>query len=148
MSGVLVLNTDDTALHIVSVNHAIGMLVRQVAIVEQAKPGESFGCFPRPITLRLTRYVKTTFLYAEQPGWTRRGVLRRDGWRCAYCLAHATTVDHLLPSSRGGTNSWLNTVACCQRCNTRKADLTPEEAQMPLLGKPFVPSRRQLLAVA
>ncbi len=148
MSGVLVLNTDDTALHTVSINHAIGMLVRQVAIVEEATPGETFGCFPRPTTLRLTRYVKTTFLYAEQPGWTRRGVLRRDRWSCAYCMAHATTVDHVVARSRGGADHWLNTVACCQRCNSRKADLTPDEAQMPLLRQPYIPSRRQLLAVA
>lgn len=148
MNGVLVLNTDDTALHTVSLNHAIGMLVRQVAVVEQSRPGQSFGCYPLPTKLRLTRYVATKFLYAEQPGWTRRGVLRRDQWTCAYCRAHATTVDHILPRSRGGANSWLNTVACCQRCNTRKADLTPDEARMPLRWQPFVPSRRQLLAVA
>lgn len=148
MSGVLVLNTDDTALHTVSINHAIGMLVRRVAVVAEATPGESFGCFPLPTTLRLTRYVTTRFLYLEQPGWTRRGVLRRDGWRCAYCSGHAATVDHVLPRSRGGANAWLNTVACCQRCNTRKADLTPDEAGMPLRWQPFIPSRRQLLSAA
>ena len=148
MTGVLVLNADDTALHTVSVKHAIGMLVREVAIVEEAMPDQTFGCFPLPTTLRLTRYVKTAFLYAQEPGWTKRGVLRRDGWRCAYCAQRADTVDHVLPRSRGGANSWLNTVACCQDCNSRKANHTPDEVGMKLGWQPFAPSRRQLLAVA
>lgn len=148
MSGVLVLNADDTALHTVSVQHAIGMLVREVAIVEHAVPDRSIGCFPLPTTLRLTRYVKTTFLYAQEPGWTKRGVLRRDGWRCGYCSGRADTVDHIVPSSRGGTNSWLNTVACCHGCNCRKSNHTPDEAGMTLLWQPFAPTRRQLMVTA
>ena len=44
----------------------------------------------------------------------------------------ADTVDHLLPQSRGGTNTWLNTVAACTRCNNLKANRTPPEAGMRL----------------
>ena len=36
--AVLVLNTDNTALHTVSLQHAIGMLLRKVAVVESAHP--------------------------------------------------------------------------------------------------------------
>ena len=46
MSGVLVLNADNTALHTVSVKHAIGMLVREVAIVEEAREGHEIGPYP------------------------------------------------------------------------------------------------------
>ena len=62
MSGVIVLNTDNTALHTVSVQHAIRMLVREVAIVEEARVGHTIGPYPWPVVLRLIRYVKTTFL--------------------------------------------------------------------------------------
>lgn len=62
-----------------------------------------------------------------------RGVLERDGHTCQYCNAKAYTIDHVLPKSRGGTNSPRNLVACCGRCNGRKGDRTPEEAGMPLL---------------
>lgn len=148
MSGVLVLNTDDTALHTVSVRHAIGMLVRQVAIVEVCDPDRRIGDFPVPQTLRLTRYVRTTFLYGRAPGWTKRGVLRRDHHTCAYCGAHASTVDHVLPQSRGGANTWTNTVAACGPCNARKADRTPAEAGMPLRYRAFQPSRAQLAKAA
>ena len=101
MSGVIVLNTDNTALHTVSVQHAIRMLVREVAIVEEAHADRKIGPYPWPLVLRLIRYVKTTFLYARSPAWSKRGVLRRDHHTCAYCSGPADTVDHLLPQSRG-----------------------------------------------
>ena len=142
-SGVIVLNTDNTTLHTVSVQHAIRMLVREVAIVEEAQEGRKIGPYPWPIVLRLIRYVKTTFLYAQSPAWSKRGVLRRDHHRCAYCKAKAETVDHLLPQSRGGGNTWLNTVAACTRCNNLKANRTPSEAGMLLASKPWVPTWRE-----
>jgi 5-methylcytosine-specific restriction endonuclease McrA len=143
MSGVIVLNTDNTALHTVSIQHAVKMLVRQVAIVEEARDGHSIGTYPWPVVLRLIRYVKTTFLYARNPAWSKRGVLRRDLHRCAYCSSTADTVDHLLPQSRGGQNTWLNTVAACTRCNNTKANRTPAEAGMSLAFRPSVPSWRE-----
>ena len=143
--AVLILNTDDTALHTVSVQHAIGMLVRKVAVVESAHPELAFGPFPQPEVLRLVRYVKTTFLYSRVPGWTKRGVLKRDRHTCGYCGEKASTVDHILPISRGGRNTWTNTIAACPSCNARKANHTPAEAGMPLRLKPYAPSRSQLM---
>ena len=143
MSAVIVLNTDNTALHTVSVQHAIKMLVREVAIVEESRVGERIGPYPWPVVLRLIRYVKTTFLYAPTPAWSKRGVLRRDHHRCAYCTGQADTVDHLLPQSRGGGNTWVNTVAACTRCNNVKANRTPAEAGMTLAAKPHTPTWRE-----
>ena len=144
MSGVVVLNTDNTALHTVSVQHAIRMLVREVAIVEEAQADRMIGPYPWPVVLRLVRYVKTAFRYARTPAWSKRGVLRRDRQNCAYCGEPAQTVDHLLPQSRGGRNTWLNTVAACTRCNHRKANRTPEEASMVLRIRPAVPTWKQI----
>lgn len=77
--------------------------------------------------------------------YSRVGVLLRDRGRCAYCgRAAATTMDHVLPRSRGGATSWANAVAACEPCNARKGDRTPEEAGMPLRWDPFVPTRVQL----
>lgn len=143
--GVLILNTDDTALHTVSLQHAIGMLVRKVAVVEAAHAELVFASLPQPEVLRLVRYVKTTFLYARVPGWTKRGVLKRDRHACGYCGERAATVDHILPISRGGRNTWTNTVAACHGCNAKKANRTPSEAGMTLRLKTFVPSRSQLM---
>ncbi|GGQ52261.1 hypothetical protein GCM10010166_21530 [Couchioplanes caeruleus subsp. azureus] len=51
-----------------------------------------------------------------------------------------------VPRSRGGANSWLNTVAACGRCNQRKGDRTPAEAGMPLRTSPWVPGWTELTA--
>lgn len=68
----------------------------------------------------------------------------RDRHLCAYCgeqyKDHQLTIDHVLPRSRGGKNTWVNTVSACKPCNVRKADRTPEEARMHLLYVPYVPN--------
>ncbi|WP_265446379.1 HNH endonuclease [Flexivirga meconopsidis] len=164
--SVLVLNAGYEPLHTVSIKHAMNMLWRGVATVEESHPEETFGPFPKPTVLRLVRYVKMTWAYAKRggikltevgvkitweqfshgtPTYSQAGVLKRDHGQCAYCgQPTATTMDHVLPKSRGGATSWENAVAACAPCNQRKADLTPDEAGMRLLWEPFVPTREDL----
>lgn len=137
---VLVINADLGPLHRVSLRHAVRMLVRRVAEVHEAHPDRLIGIYPVPTVVRLVRYVVTRWRYTAGPAWSRAGVLARDGRRCAYCGGHATTVDHVLPRSRGGRNTWLNTVAACDGCNQRKGDRTPAEAGMRLRSEPATPS--------
>ncbi|MFB9545511.1 HNH endonuclease [Micromonospora sagamiensis] len=140
MDAVLILNADLGPLHRVPVKHAIRMLMRRVAEIHEAEPDRHLGIFPMPRVLRLVRYVVTRWRYRSGPGWSKSGVLRRDGYRCAYCPSTATTVDHILPRSRGGRNSWKNTIGACYACNQRKGDLTPAEAGMELRFPPSVPT--------
>jgi 5-methylcytosine-specific restriction endonuclease McrA len=137
---VLVVNADLGPLHRVSLRHAVRMLVRRVAEVHEAHPDRLIGVYPVPTVVRLVRYVVTKWRYTAGPAWSRAGVLARDGRRCAYCGGHATTVDHVLPRSRGGRNTWLNTVAACDGCNQRKGDRTPAEAGLRPLFEPATPS--------
>ena len=85
----------------------------------------------------------------DTPPLTNRMLFRRDGHLCLYCggtfSASDLTRDHVIPQSRGGSSSWSNLVACCKPCNNAKRDRTPEEAGMPLLAVPFVPSRHEYL---
>lgn len=143
--SVLVLNASYEPLHVVSVRHAIRMLVREVAVVEEADLGPALGPFPRPKVLRLVRYVVMRFRYGRTPTWSRRGVLARDGNRCAYCGRSATTVDHIVPVAHGGTSSWKNTVAACVRCNGRKGCRTPRAAGMQVRTTPVVPDWADVL---
>jgi len=139
--SVLVLNADLGPLHRVSLRHAIKMLFREVAEVHEAAEEEHIPCFGpwvKPKIIRLVRYVVPRWRWTEGPGWSRPGVMARDGRRCGYCGGHASTVDHIVPRSRGGLNSWPNTVASCDRCNQRKGDRVPAEAGMPLLITPTV----------
>jgi 5-methylcytosine-specific restriction endonuclease McrA len=140
MSAVLVLNADCGPLHRVSLRHAIRMLFRQVAVVHEAQPDARIGVYPLPTVVRLVSYVVTRWRHSRGPAWSRAGVLVRDGRRCGYCRGVASTIDHVVPRSRGGGNEWANTVAACGRCNNRKGDRTPSEARMPLLVRPFAPT--------
>lgn len=47
--------------------------------------------------------------------------------RCAYCFEPATTLDHIVPIARGGTNAIENIVPACQSCNSSKSDNTLDE---------------------
>jgi 5-methylcytosine-specific restriction endonuclease McrA len=73
-----------------------------------------------PVVVKLTRYVKVP--YSATVPLTRRAVFARDGGRCVYCSAPATSLDHVVPRSRGGTHTWDNVVSACARCNHVKAD--------------------------
>jgi 5-methylcytosine-specific restriction endonuclease McrA len=143
---VLVVNADLGPLHRVSLRHAVRMLVRRVAEIHEAEPDRLIGVYPLPRVVRLVRYVVTRWRYSKGPAWSRPGVIARDGGVCGYCGGHATTVDHILPRSRGGKNTWLNTIAACGGCNQRKGDRTPAEAGMRLRFEPTVPSWAALVA--
>lgn len=57
----------------------------------------------------------------------RTAALERDAHECVYCGAHATTVDHIWPASRGGPSTLNNAAAACPSCNNSKKDSTVEE---------------------
>ena len=137
--SVLVLNADLGPLQRVSVPHAIRMLCRQVAEVhEPSEDHIQFGPWLKPRVIRLIKYVVTRWRYTAGPAWSRSGVMTRDGRRCGYCGNQATTIDHVIPRSQGGKNTWQNTVSACNPCNQRKGRRTPAEAGMTLLIKPAV----------
>lgn len=78
------------------------------------------------------------------PRITNRLLFARDRHTCLYCgdpfPVSALTRDHVIPQSKGGPDVWTNCVASCSRCNHRKSDRTPEQANMPLLAVPFEPN--------
>ena len=132
MDAVLVVNADLGPLHRVTVQHAIRMLCRRVAEIHEAEPDRVIGVFPMPRVVRLVRYVVTRWRFSAGPAWSRAGVLRRDGAAARTAGGRPRTIDHILPRSRGGRNTWRNTTAACYGCNQRKGDRTPAEAGMPL----------------
>jgi 5-methylcytosine-specific restriction endonuclease McrA len=74
---------------------------------------------------------------------SRNNILWRDKNQCQYCgvieSPRDMTIDHVIPRSRGGENTWSNLVTCCKKCNQKKGNRTPEEANMSLLNKPVKP---------
>jgi len=137
----LVLNAGYEPLAVISFKRALVLVMGGKATVVASDAGNPIvgasGAWDRPSVILLTRYVRIPS--GRRVPVSRRGVLRRDGQRCAYCGHGATTVDHVLPRSRGGADSWENLVACCLRCNNAKGDRTPGEMGWRLRVSPGVP---------
>lgn len=137
----LVLNAGYEPLAVVSFKRALVLVMNDKASVIEHVEGDpvlaAHGAYERPAVIILTRYVRIPS--ARRVPVTRRGVLRRDGHRCGYCGKAASTIDHILPRSRGGADSWENLVACCLRCNNVKSDRTPREMGWELRMTPRPP---------
>jgi 5-methylcytosine-specific restriction endonuclease McrA len=96
--------------------------------------------FKLPAVIVLKRFVKYHFKVISTH---RREIILRDNNQCQYCSkelpSENLTLDHIIPKSKGGKNTWDNLVAACKKCNQRKGNRTPEEANMKLLNKPKKP---------
>ena len=94
--------------------------------------------FPLPTVIRLRQYV--TVPYREIP-LTRRNILNRDNHSCQYCgyTGSDLTLDHVIPRSRGGVDSWENLTTACMRCNVKKGSRSPKEANLLLRNQPRRP---------
>jgi 5-methylcytosine-specific restriction endonuclease McrA len=83
--------------------------------------------------------------------FTRRNVFLRDKFTCQYCAKvlpeTQLNLDHVTPRDKGGRTTWENIVTSCFRCNTRKANKMPQEANMHPQSKPFAPRWRPLFGM-
>ena len=138
MGKVLVLNASYEPLNITNWRRAVILLLKGKA--EQVEHNGKFlyPNFALPTVIRLRHYIRVP--YKEIP-LTRRNILYRDNHSCQYCRYSGSdlTLDHVLPRSRGGGDTWDNIVTACVRCNVRKGNRTPEEASMPLRHPPRKP---------
>ena len=54
------------------------------------------------------------------------------------------TLDHVIPKSKGGPNTWKNLVTCCGECNVKKGDkdinIFLEEKNLKMSHQPFKPT--------
>jgi 5-methylcytosine-specific restriction endonuclease McrA len=99
-----------------------------------------------PRVIRLLGYEK---LPKATVKFNRRNIFARDNNQCQYCGRKFPTtelsLDHVIPRSQGGQNSWDNIVCACVRCNVKKGGRTPKQAHMSLIRKPEKPKRSPLL---
>ena len=86
----------------------------------------------------------------SDPKFSRSKVFRRDHFLCCFCRTALTsseiTIDHLIPKSLGGKDTWLNCVSSCKPCNNKKSNKSLEECGMTLKIKPYIPNNKQLHA--
>ena len=135
---VLVLNASYEPLNICNWKRAFILVFKGKAEQVEHNGKVIYANFNIPTVIRLRKYIKIP--YKEIP-LTRKNLMYRDHFSCQYCgvKTNALTIDHVIPKSRGGSDNWENVVASCQKCNVKKGNRTPKEANMHLLRHPRVP---------
>jgi 5-methylcytosine-specific restriction endonuclease McrA len=134
--NVLVLNSDYNPINICEGRRAIVLLLKRKAQMISDK------------VIRLLEYIRIPFARIMSHKPSRNLIHKRDNHTCQYCGAKEDlTIDHIIPSSRKGPDSWENLVCCCISCNTKKRNRTPKEAGMQLLREPKAPFNKVHLTI-
>ena len=140
---VLVLNSSYEAINICTARRALNLLLSEKAsMVENAaaRVHSARLILPLPEVIRLRRFIKLP--YRPIP-FSRKNILLRDGFCCQYCGEHhpadELTLDHVIPISRGGSDTWTNVVSACKRCNHKKGNSLPDEIGLKLIHRPRKP---------
>jgi 5-methylcytosine-specific restriction endonuclease McrA len=170
---VLVLNRLWQAVNVCTARHALTLLFEGHA---QVVLNDSEGAFqtysfnqwrdfseqePHPETIatvsfkiRVPRVILLVLfdrLPKKEVKFTRHNIFERDRNTCQYCgkifERKDLNLDHVIPRDRGGPTSWENIVCSCVRCNTQKANRTPQEAGMHLVRKPKRPKWRPFVQI-
>lgn len=102
---------------------------------------------PIPAVIRTVRYFK---LQHHLVNFSRKNLFIRDNYTCQYCAQkgpiESLTYDHVIPKSiwdyrSGSPTCWTNIVTSCVRCNRKKGNKTPKQANMPLIALPTIPNK-------
>jgi len=140
--SVLVLNQDYQAIGVCSVERAFVLVLLKKAEMLSDNPAKRLKSvqqdFQFPSIIRLQRYVNIPY---KKVNLSRHNIFKRDRNRCVYCNSKENlTIDHVVPKSLGGKDSWENLVTACQKCNAKKSNLPLEETGLSLRHEPFRPS--------
>ena len=140
-SNVLVLNQDYQPLSVCSVQRSVKLLFLDKAEMLHEDPEKVIRTvdqeFSYPSVIRLRYYIRIPY---SRIVLTRKNIMKRDRHICQYCgVKSDLTLDHVMPKSRGGKDTWENLVTACNKCNVKKGNRTPDEARMPLNTTPYRP---------
>lgn len=138
---VLVLNQDYQPISVCSVQRSVKLVFLEKAELLHDDPDRVIRTvdeeFQYPSVIRLRRYIRLPYAKIVL---SRSNIMKRDNHKCQYCGTKADlTLDHVMPRSRGGKDTWENLVTACNHCNVKKGNRTPDEAAMPLRIKPYKP---------
>ena len=82
--------------------------------------------------------------WRQAPALANHKLFSRDRQVCAYCGGlfdlDELTREHIVPTSRGGLDGWMNCITACRQCNGHKGNRLPGEAHLSLMYLPYVPS--------
>lgn len=149
MTQCVLLNADYTFLNIVNWKRAMCLIAKgKVQVLKNSKRiiKTAEGVVIKvPVVMKLIKLIRK--LYLNRVPFSKKNVLIRDGFKCAYCgnNSRKLTIDHIIPKSRGGKTSFENCVSSCKLCNNKKGGRTPTEAHMYLKVKAFQPTIAEFL---
>ncbi|MEO1093680.1 MAG: HNH endonuclease [Cyanobacteria bacterium J06638_28] len=128
----------------ITLKRAIALLVTGRAECLDFESTQSWEVRSPSLVLQVSEHIRLTSNHAERhwkvPPVNRREVFRRDQHRCQYCNStKRLTIDHVVPRSKGGTHTWDNVVAACERCNSIKGDRLLPSTNLVLKAKPKAP---------
>jgi len=142
METVIVLNFDYTPLNVTSIRRGFVLVDKGKAEILKEYDDPiitTVGRLVKPLIIRLLKFIN--YHNKKDLKISRQRIYQRDGFQCVYCGTYKNlTIDHVMPKSRGGANSWENMVTCCFTCNSKKGSKTPEEANMSMRVRPYKPS--------
>lgn len=137
---VLLLNANYEPLNVCNLRRAVSLILLGKAEVLQGSAGKvrtSEGQVDVPSIVKMNYHVRRP---VPKLRLSRHSVLARDNYSCQYCgSTRELTIDHVLPRWAGGPHTWENLVACCRKCNLKKGDKTPVQANMKLRTVPKRP---------
>jgi len=140
MADVLLLNANYEPLNVCHVRRAVTLVLLGKADVLENSGRElrtSGGHLDAPSVVKMRYQVRRPI---PQLRLSRHSILARDNYSCQYCgTKKELTIDHVVPRWCGGPHTWDNLVACCRKCNLKKGDKTPQQANMKLRSKPKRP---------
>jgi len=130
---VLVLNSSYEPINFTSWKRAVVLLLKEKAQVLSNR------------VIRLLNYIKLPLSKIMNITPSRSMIYKRDNNTCQYCGAKSKlTIDHVIPRSKGGGDTWENLVVACSSCNCKKSDKLLEQTGMKLVRKPRVPINKMI----
>ena len=97
--------------------------------------------FQLPSILKLKKYINLRHHHGVR--LTRQNAFIRDNFQCQYCLKTLPkkdlTIDHIIPLSKGGGNTWENVTTACHPCNNSKGSKSLAEFKKSPKNKPYQP---------
>ena len=149
MDQCVLLNADYTFLNIVNWKRAMCLMAKgKVQVIKHSERliRTAQGLAVKvPAVMRLIKLIR--ILYINRVPFSKKNVLIRDGFKCAYCGSEKRkfTIDHIIPKSMGGKTNFENCVSSCKPCNNKKGNKMPSEARMYLKVKAYQPTISEFL---
>lgn len=133
---ILVLNASYEPINFTNWKRAVVLILKEKAQVLSGR------------VIRLLEYIKIPFNKTGVSKPSRSMIYKRDDNTCQYCGSiKKLTIDHVIPKSRGGEDTWENMVVACSTCNTKKGNSLLEHTSMKLLKVPRSPTNKIVMAL-